>query len=67
MQTRYLPIATAFLAVRPTDGDAIPGFECDIGAVELVPEPGALVQAFIAFAALLGIARQTTRCDRFAS
>lgn len=38
---------------RPTDGDGLPGFECDIGAIEAAPEPaGAAAAAAAALAAL---------------
>jgi predicted outer membrane repeat protein len=37
---------------RRTDGDGLPGFECDIGAVEAVPEPGAATLALVALGTL---------------
>jgi predicted outer membrane repeat protein len=37
---------------RPTDGDGLPGFECDIGAVEALPEPGAATLALVALGTL---------------
>lgn len=42
---------------RRTDGDGLPGFECDIGAFEAVPEPGAAGSAAAALA-LAALARR---------
>ncbi len=38
---------------RPTDGDLLGGFECDIGAYEAVPEPGAAALAVASLASLM--------------
>lgn len=43
---------------RPTDGDGLPGYECDIGAFEAAPEPGAAAAAAAAGLALAALARR---------